>query len=555
MIFKDRVQSLIAAGCLLLAAQTASALESGSIQGKVTDAGGSPVAGAFVRIYQPQTRLTFMVVSGDGGRYDATDLPVGTYVVEGIGGNFQSMLSAPVTVGNDRATAVGVSLTVKRGPLLLHAWPDQVPTSQQPKKGDKITLAEGPGEDLVQTRCSTCHSLGRVVGSRLNLGQWQGIVGEMQGNMVSAHFPPNLSLTDPQAATVAAYLAKSYGPVSFDVNARLPYHLMQGQERNYRAVTFLITPKGAQPHNFSMAPDGVAWAAARGAVGSPHGFLVRFDPHTLQVTNWYAPAGTGTISLNAGHGRRLGNPQIDSHGVLWTTDAPNQRWLSFDTRTQKWTAYPVPAGRPAQSNWLTFAPNGVIWATDEVNGIYSLDPKTREWHFYKSHFQKSGSYGIAVASDGTVWFAEDGIDRMGHVYPDTGKEEDLPIPLKGVGKLYPRRLAADGHDNVWVGLWQAGKLMKIDSKTKKMTFYTPPTKVPGCYAVSIDFKHDFIWFGEQQADKIARFDPKTNSWLEFPLPYAQSDDRTIQMDPTDPNRVFFSGDTSDLFGFIEYKPH
>jgi virginiamycin B lyase len=250
----------------------------------------------------------------------------------------------------------------------------------------------------------------------------------------------------------------------------------------------------------------------------------------------------------------LGNPQIDSHGILWTTDAPSQRWLSFDTHTQKWTAYPVPAGHIATSNWLAIAPNGVIWATDERTGIYSFNPKTSEWHFYKSHFPKSGSYGIAVATDGTVWFAEDGIDRMGHVYPDTGKEEDLPIPLKGVGKLFPRRLAADAHNNIWVGLWQAGKLMRIDSKTKKMTFYTPPTKVPGCYAVSVDLKRDLIWFGEQQADKIARFDPKTNTWLEFPLPYAQSDDRTIELDPTDPNRVFFSGDTSDLFGFIEYEP-
>jgi virginiamycin B lyase len=416
---------------------------------------------------------------------------------------------------------------------------------------------EGQGKDLVESRCQTCHDLGRIVGSRMNLDQWTTTVGEMQGNMQDAHFPPNLSLTNPQAATVAAYLAKAYGPVSLDDTARLPYHLLQGEERDYRAVTFLVQPHDSEPHNFSIAPDGVAWAAARGPDASKHGFLVRFDPRTLITTYWYAPAGSGKAGLAAGgNGRLLGNPQIDSHGILWTTDAPNHRWLSFDTHTQKWTIYPVPAGRPAQSNWMAFAANGWVWATDEVNGIYALDPKTREWHFYKSHIpKKTGSYGIAVAKDGTVWFAEDGVDEMGHVYPDTGKEEDLPIPLKGMGKLYPRRLAADSHDNIWVGLWQVGKLLKIDSKTKKMTFYTPPTKVPGCYNVSIDLKRDIIWFGEQEADKIGRFDPKTNTWLEFPLPYAQSDNRTIEMDPTDPNVVFFSGNTSDLFGFIEYQPH
>ena len=49
---------------------------------------------------------------------------------------------------------------------------------------------------------------------------------------------------------------------------------------------------------------------------------------------------------------------------------------------------------------------------------------------------------------------------------------------------------------------------------------------------------------EHQVDKVARFDPKTQEWVEFPLPEAESDPRRLDIDPTNPNRIFFSGNTA-----------
>ena len=70
----------------------------------------------------------------------------------------------------------------------------------------------------------------------------------------------------------------------------------------------------------------------------------------------------------------------------------------------------------------------------------------------------------------------------------------------------------------------------------------------------MDKKNNIVWVSDQQVDKIGRFDPKTNSWMEFSLPYSQTDPRRIELDPTDPNRVFFSGNSANLIGFIEYTP-
>src|SRR5215469_6343276 len=124
----------IAAGVALVATHSAFAAdERGSVQGVVNDASGKPVVGAMVRVKNAERRLTFMVPSQDGGRYEIKDLPVGQYTVQGIGGNFQSAVSAPVSVAANAAAKADVALTAARGALLPPAWPQRVPELQVAK--------------------------------------------------------------------------------------------------------------------------------------------------------------------------------------------------------------------------------------------------------------------------------------------------------------------------------------------------------------------------------------------------------------------------------------
>ena len=113
---------------------------------------------------------------------------------------------------------------------------------------------------------------------------------------------------------------------------------------------------------------------------------------------------------------------------------------------------------------------------------------------------------------------------------------------------------SDANGDLWVALWNAGKLMKIDHKTKQMTIYSPPTPNGGNYSVVVDKKNNYIWVSQHQVDMIARFDPKTEEWVEFPLPEAESDPRRIDIDPTNPNRIFFSGNIPGRVGFVEVLP-
>ena len=69
-----------------------------------------------------------------------------------------------------------------------------------------------------------------------------------------------------------------------------------------------------------------------------------------------------------------------------------------------------------------------------------------------------------------------------------------------------------------------------------------------------DLKAVFPQKTRHQVDMISRFNPRTQEWVEFPLDQAETDARRVEIDPTNPNRIFFSGHSSGRVGFIELLP-
>src|SRR5580704_11764520 len=62
----------------------------GSVQGVVKNAYGQALPGAYVKLFNAERRLTFMLVSQAEGLYSMNNLPPGNYTVQGIGNGFQS---------------------------------------------------------------------------------------------------------------------------------------------------------------------------------------------------------------------------------------------------------------------------------------------------------------------------------------------------------------------------------------------------------------------------------------------------------------------------------
>jgi streptogramin lyase len=547
----------VAAGALVLGAQSAMALDNaGSLQGVVKNAAGQPVAGAFVRLKNADKRLTFMVPSQAGGAYSAKDLPPGNYTVQAVGGNNQSAISAPVAVSANKASTMDVALSNARGPMLNPAWPGRVPEVQVAKVSkDAKDLPAGDGKQLVSEKCTVCHDVQRILSKRSPVDDWTFTVKRMRVNMAAASLP---DITDAEAGSIVKYLSAQFKPLpgGDDINGRLPNVLASGATLKYRVVTLDLPRRFSEPHDIASDPSGVGWAAERA------GALIRFDPKTYDFTEVRVPAGPAPADR-----QRLGNPQINAQGILWTADGPNNRWLSYDTKAfssanpqAPFHVYPWTAKGHggAGGNSFTLHPDGTIWGTGMGKEVRMLNPQTAEFNFYeapsfKQTKESPGAYGLAVAGDGSVWWAEDEADMMARVDPKTGKVEEFKLPDVG-GHALPRRMNSDWDGNLWVGLWEVGKLMKVDYKTKQMTVYTPKTPSLGMYSAVADKKNHLIWVSAQQVDKIFRYDPAKDEFAEFPLSYAQQDPRRIDIDPTNPNRIFFSGNTADRIGFIELLP-
>lgn len=525
----------------------------GTLQGVVKDSSGAPVSGAFVKMKNADRRLTFMVVTQAGGRYSVNTLPSGKYVVQGVGGEFQSDMSAPVEVAAGRPATLDVSLTTKRAPQLPPAWPGRQP-GERGAEAERATralpvLPEGEGKKIAEAKCLTCHDAARVVRLRVDHARWEEIILNMRLYARGSNFAKDL--TDQEAKVLADYLATHYNArdrvarAKPDPNSRLPRTLLQGDATKYIVVEYELPDVTAEPHEITADSEGNGWVSQRRG-----GKLGRLDVKNLVYSEVAPPAGESKLM-------RLNGITYDAKDKLWFVDGgPNRRFLSYDTRAKEFSVYTLPKLKNgnASGNSMRVHPNGTVWLNSiGSNQIIRLDPRTRQFTVFEAPAGvKTGTtaspYGMAIAGDNKIWIIENAVNQMARIDPVSGKIEEFPIP---VHDPVARKGGMDSEGNIWVGLHGAGHLMKVDYKTTTMTIYTPLTQDSGPYSVQGDPKSKLIWFSQQHVDKIARFDPATETFTEYPLPNAESDNRRIEVDRVNPKRVWWSGMTSGKMGYIE----
>ena len=269
---------------LFLCGQFARAAENDSIiEGVVQDASGKPVTGAFVKLKNNERHLEFMVISQAQGHYTVSNLPAGKYVVQGVGGGFQSNISAPVDVAEGKTAKQDLSLTAKQGPALPRAWPMKTPEALMVTVSKE--LPEGDGKKLVAARCTTCHDTERFIGFHMPREDWAFTVRRMRARIRTAKIR---DLTEDEAKLAIDYLSSNFAPIrQVDLNDRLPRTLLEGKALHYRAVQYDIgdTSFGSEPHDVAVDPHGNGWVSQRS------GKLGKLDPKTLEYTEVSLPPG------------------------------------------------------------------------------------------------------------------------------------------------------------------------------------------------------------------------------------------------------------------------
>jgi streptogramin lyase len=512
---------------------------SSCIEGVVTDANGEPVAGAFVKLQDAEQRLGFMYISQENGRFTATKLPAGNFTVQGVGGDHESTWSEPVALAAHGAGLMNVSLNVERAPALPYAWPRRV--SEATATLD--TLPEGPGKDIASQKCVVCHTINRVAASRKDANAWANTIQEMteiaEGSGIDL-------LSDDETSALYEYVVENLPAIETppDPNARLPRTLMTADQRNYRVVQYDLPNIGSEPHDVAVDHNGHGWANQR--VG---GMVSHFNPDTYEYDEIGPPLYTRERA-------RPGNLQITADGTMWLPDPFEIRWLSYDIDNGAWTEYPYPIEEirgNVQGNSMAIHPDGSIWESGP-GSARRLDPTTGEFSDWDTpSWERTGmdpgGYGNTIDGAGRFWLALEVVNAMARFDGETGEVVEFPIP---VPESFPRRMDTDPNGDVWVGLWAAGKFLKIDHLTGEMEVIDAPVEHGGTYALDFDDASGEFWTTMHTADLISRYDPATQLWLNLPLPQSETDVRRVEVDQNNPNRIWWSGVAYKArIGFVE----
>jgi len=524
-----------------------------NIAGVIKDTSAQPMAGVLVRVRSEELGLSFTVVSQKQGRYATPNLLPGRYIVQGFSVDHQSEPMGPLAVRGGQHGQMDLTLNV---PLKLP------PPHQRMNDADfAIFMPEGKGKGLVESRCTICHTLQRVVSARKTPQEWQKTVNEMRYKFHGKEMPLNHATSEVeliQLDTMADYLGKTFA-LGVPVDPRV---LDQGPEsgglrhpnRNllggffkrptaYVAMEYSLLPN-SMPQDIAVDSEGTAWVSEANT-----GMLGRFDPNSLTYTR-ISPSRAKNPKV------QMNSIAVDSQDHLWFVDeGTNASLVEFKPKTGEFNSYSLPQylypippySSPARLAALRFL-QGNIWATGPAaNWIVKLEPKTGKTTEYPvAH--GSSPYGLAIGGDHRIWFAAEIGNFIGRLDPTTGAIIRYDVPT---ARSLLRGMVADAEGNLWVAATESGKLLKVDFQNGTLKEFDPPTHDSGPYSVDVDTKRNLIWFSELYADKIARFDPKTNIFVEFPAPSADLGVRRVEVDRRNPNRVWWSGGQSGKIGYIE----
>ena len=583
----ERRLVMLAAGAIFLAGLASSALVFKSLHaetsgalltGSIKSASGEKMGGVTVSAKMEGRRITTTVFTDEQGDYYFPSMDAGKYQVWAQADTFATgRAEVDLSATRHQDFVLQPMKDFERqltGDQILASLPEETPEDRRMKR-------------VFRNNCTSCHQPNYVLQNRFDADGWVAIMNAMRFFTVTgtymgddAPFHPAIEYFEKD---LAAYLSKVRGPgesaMKWKVRPRptgeaaravfteyeVPLDPSIGYETQYPTNNgsdwSLGTPSTMNGshgvHDAQADFNGNIWYTNN--VASHAITLGRIDAETGEVRYLKIPDGRGNAAI--GHGITR-----DAHGILWfnvNMNGAGQNGLGrLDPVTEKLDVFTTPKGMTPVTQVATTVDvdgKGKIWVTSGT-GALRFDPETRQFTEFKSitYFTPDGegmTYGIAGDSQGNGWWAEMGIDIVGHSDIETGKSLEVRLPpVPGQKEKFdaeqqkvfnmsgstfdagtpwaqgPRRMAGDKTgDFVWVCDWWGGNLAKIDIRTQKTTLVplpNPETQQP--YQAQVDSHHN-VWTNLMNADEVARFDPSTSKWTEFQLPTLGAEMRYISI--------------------------
>jgi virginiamycin B lyase len=177
-------------------------------------------------------------------------------------------------------------------------------------------------------------------------------------------------------------------------------------------------PAARDPHTLIFDRQGILWFTVQGG-----NFVGKLDPKSGAVTLAKAPTPNsrpyGIVIMSDG------TPVFDLFGT--------NKIGTINPKTMEITEYVLPEG--ARPRRIEVDQKDVVWYTDYARGYLGrLDIRTKEVkEFASPGGPKSQPYGIAVTSDGALWYSESGVqpNTLVRFDPATSRFQKWDIPSGG----------------------------------------------------------------------------------------------------------------------------
>ncbi|MEX0619291.1 MAG: hypothetical protein WDZ76_06950 [Pseudohongiellaceae bacterium] len=376
--------------------------------------------------------------------------------------------------------------------------------------GGSIELPEGPGKDLVQIACSSCHGLNVLTRSAgyESAAEWRRVFSTM------------INLPAAQADTVADYLATHF-PEDAD---RRPT-LVAG-DVSIEIIEWQVPTLGQRSRDPAEAPDGSIWWTGMWA-----SLAGRLDPETGMMEEYHLPPSARPHTLVP-----------DNEGNIWYTGNSNSTIGKLDPRTGMITEYPTEARDPHSA---TFHPNGNLYFTAQGAAMLGrLNPQTGELREVET---EPRPYGITVGDDGDVWIAYNGTNKIGRMNPDTLAVQYYEIPDT---RTRIRRLDLDSEGMVWFVNSTLGKIGRLDPVSSEVRQWDSPSG-PSSHPYALAVINDVIWYNESgmRPDALVRFDPGPERFQSWAIPSGVGIIRNVWV--TEDDNLLIHQSSSNQIGLVK----
>jgi len=253
----------------------------------------------------------------------------------------------------------------------------------------------------------------------------------------------------------------------------------------------------------------------------------------------------------------------DKDGYLWIPDFGLANMITrLDPKTGKMEDFSVPHGGTAAIHSAVPGPDGSVWfAESGLNTIGRWDPTTRKISEYQDAYlpgkqgigEGGSKHTIRLDPSGNVWGSGSPLTKFD---PETRKFTRID------DVIFAYDVKPDKNGDVWFttfganprhgieGILKENRIGKVDGKTMKVSEWTVPTEksLPRRLEIAPD---GTIWAGEFTGAKMARFDPVTQTFKEYPLPGPEPTPYGMGFDAD--GYLWYDSHYMDLLGRIDTK--